>query len=76
MGKGKPKTKGKKIQLGDFIGDTGLSSFIEFYFTFFEGNKIAVNGEMMELPSAPRATTLEIDVSKVSEESKTFLVEI
>jgi len=49
MGKGKPKTKGKKIQLGDFIGDTG--------------NKIAVNGEMMELPSAPRATTLEIDVS-------------
>ena len=65
MGKGKPKTKGKKIQLGDFIGDTGLRLHNKPLFTVFEGNKIAVNGEMMELPSAPRATTLEIDVSLV-----------
>lgn len=43
--------KGKKLQLGDFIGDTG--------------NQVAVGGVMMELPSAPRATTLEIDVSKL-----------
>ena len=76
MGKGKPKTKGKKIQLGDFIGETGLRSDNYPFFTFLEGNKIAVNGEMMELPSAPRATTLEIDASKVSQKPKLFSAEL
>ena len=51
MGKGK-RTKGTKVALGDFIGESS-------------GNTVNVGGKTVEMPSAPRASTLEIDVSKV-----------
>merc|ERR1712142_1124382 len=51
MGKGK-RTKGTKVALGDFIGESS-------------GNTVNVGGKTVEMPSAPRASTLEIDVSKL-----------
>ena len=51
MGKGK-RTKGTKVALGDFIGESS-------------GNTVNVGGKTVEMPSAPRASTLEIDVSQV-----------
>ena len=49
MGKG-GKKRGTKLGLGDFLGDSA--------------NTVNINGNAVELPSAPKATTLEIDVSK------------
>lgn len=51
MGKGK-RTKGTKVALGDFIGESS-------------GNTVNVGGKTVEMPSAPRASTLEIDVSQL-----------
>jgi len=53
MGKGTKRTKGKTLALGDFIGETG------------SGNTVNVGGKAVDLPTAPRASTLEIDISKV-----------
>jgi len=52
MGKGGKRTKGTKVALGDFIGESS-------------GNTINVGGKAVDLPSAPRASTLEIDISKL-----------
>ena len=52
MGKKGGKPKGKKVQLSEFLGDTG-------------SNSVNIGGKAVELPSAPRAATLEIDVTKV-----------
>lgn len=53
MGKGTKRTKGKTLALGDFIGETG------------SGNTVNVGGKAVDLPTAPRASTLEIDISKL-----------
>jgi len=50
MGKGK-KRGGTKIGLGDFLGETA--------------NTVNIGGNVVELPSAPKAATLEIDVTKL-----------
>ena len=52
MGKGKPKSKGTKLQLGEFLGDNA-------------GNTVNIGGKTVEMPSAPKAATLEIDITKV-----------
>jgi len=52
MGKKGGKPKGKKVQLSEFLGDTG-------------SNSVNIGGKAVELPSAPRAATLEIDVTKL-----------
>jgi len=52
MGKGKPKSKGTKLQLGEFLGDNA-------------GNTINIGGKTVEMPSAPKAATLEIDITKL-----------
>ena len=54
MGKGKKQSKGTKVALGDFLGGPG------------SGNTVNVGGKALELPTAPRASTMEIDISKVS----------
>merc|ERR1712193_121680 len=52
MGKGKPKSKGTKLQLGEFLGDNA-------------GNTVNIGGKTVEMPSAPKAATLEIDITKL-----------
>ena len=52
MGKGAKKGKGKKLQLGEFLGDSA-------------GNTVNIDGKTVEMPTAPKAATLEIDASKV-----------
>merc|ERR1712235_78462 len=52
MGKGKPKSKGTKLQLGEFLGDSA-------------GNTVNIGGKTVEMPSAPKAATLEIDITKL-----------
>jgi len=53
MGKGKGgKSKGTKLQLGEFLGDNA-------------GNTVNIGGKTVEMPSAPKAATLEIDITKL-----------
>ena len=47
MGKGKPKSKGTKLQLGEFLGDNA-------------GNTVNIGGKTVEMPSAPKAATLNL----------------
>ena len=49
---------GKKVSLNDFISESTSV------------NTVNVDGRAVELPSAPRSSTLEIDVSKVFEQKK------
>merc|ERR1712227_222701 len=53
MGKPKKGAKGKKVSLNDFISESTSV------------NTVNVDGRAVELPSAPRSSTLEIDVSKL-----------
>ena len=59
MGKGKPKSKGTKLQLGEFLGDNA-------------GNTVNIGGKTVEMPSAPKAATLEIDITKVPNRTHIF----
>merc|ERR1711990_1301848 len=52
MGKGAKKGKGKKLQLGEFLGESA-------------GNTVNIDGKTVEMPTAPKAATLEIDTSKL-----------
>lgn len=52
MGKGSKRTKGTKVTLGDFIGSDPSGV-----------NTINVGGKAVDMPSAPRASTLEIDIT-------------
>jgi len=53
MGKGKgAKSKGTKLQLGEFLGENA-------------GNTVNIGGKTVEMPSAPKAATLEIDITKL-----------
>lgn len=52
MGKGNKKVKGKKVGLGEFMGETAT-------------NVVTVDGKAVELPNGPRASTLEIDITKL-----------
>lgn len=55
MGKGSKRTKGTKVTLGDFIGSDPSGV-----------NTINVGGKAVDMPSAPRASTLEIDITMVN----------
>ena len=50
MGK-KGGKRGTKLGLGEFLGESA--------------NTVNIDGNAVELPSAPKAATLEIDVTKV-----------
>jgi len=54
MGK-KAKSRGTKLRLDEFLGDQSA-------------NTVNIDGTAVELPSAPRATTLEIDVTQLPRE--------
>merc|ERR1719318_672421 len=54
MGK-KPKSRGTKLRLDEFLGDQSA-------------NTVNIDGTAVELPSAPKAATLEIDVTKLPRE--------
>ena len=52
MGKARKKGGGKKLNLGEFLGESAA-------------NTVNIDGKTVEMPTAPRAATLEIDTSKV-----------
>ena len=58
MGK-KGGKRGTKLGLGEFLGESA--------------NTVNIDGNAVELPSAPKAATLEIDVTKVK---RGFLIKI